>query len=385
MEPIDKPTVLNVSGLTKHFTLPSGDKVAAVCDIDIDILHSEIFTILGPSGCGKSTLLRCIAGLETPDEGDISMREKPVFSSRRGLDTPPQKRQIGMVFQSYAIWPHMSVFENAAFPLRCVKPRMSDETELASKVMLALSKVEMDGLADRQANKLSGGQQQRLALARAIVAGASLVLLDEPLSNLDARLRRQMRLELKRLQQDLDISILFVTHDQEEALSLSDRIAVMDQGTIRQIGTPREIYYRPENRFVAEFIGITNRIEAEQQVEASGQLVLQTAFGPWKLDEVPRILMLANSSMGEKMEIFVRPENITVSKTPSAAPGWICKVGAIEFMGFRQQIMLLSDGGVLTAQADANERFSTGDRVYVDIAVSNHPEKSTDNLEEPVS
>lgn len=378
MHQSDKPSVLNVSTLTKHFALPGGGHVAAVSDIGFDIRQREIFTILGPSGCGKSTLLRCIAGLETPDHGDISMRDQCVFSSRQGIDIPPQKRAIGMVFQSYAIWPHMTVFENAAFPLRCHQSRRFAEAELQQKVMAALSKVEMDALADRQANKLSGGQQQRLALARAIVADASLVLLDEPLSNLDARLRRQMRLELKRLQQDLDISILFVTHDQEEALSMSDRIAVMDEGIIRQIGTPREIYFRPKNKFVAEFIGITNRIDAEWRVGTSGKAFLHTALGPWELGTVPAALRLDGICKDAPIELFIRPENIVVSKVASAAPGWPCRVSAIEFMGFRQQFTLQFDGGFLTAQADAAELFSMGDNVFIDILLPDDAGQSTD-------
>lgn len=231
-----------------------GDKIA-VDKISFSVGAGEHLSLLGPSGCGKSTTLRCIAGLETPFEGEIVIDSKIVFSSAKKINIPPEKRQLSMVFQSYAIWPHMTVFENVAYGLRAQKVRGA---ELKQRVGTALSMVGMAELVDRPATDLSGGQQQRIALARSFAVHPKAMLLDEPLSNLDARLRVRMREELKELQHQLKLCTIYVTHDQEEAMAISDRIIVMHSGRIEQIGAPLEIYDLPCTRFVADFIGAAN-------------------------------------------------------------------------------------------------------------------------------
>ncbi len=249
--------ILSVAALAKSYSR-SG---AGLKGVSLDVAEGEFFTILGPSGCGKTTLLRCIAGLEHPDAGTIAIGGEPVFDAARGLAAPPDRRRIGMVFQSYAIWPHMSVFENVAFPLRTRGG--STRGDIARRVAAGLATVGLDGLGDRPATALSGGQQQRLALARAIVDAPRLLLLDEPLSNLDTGLRERMRTELRRLQRELGITTIYVTHDQTEAMALSDRVAVMREGKVVQLGPPEEIYDRPNCRFVAGFIGSSNLLAGE--------------------------------------------------------------------------------------------------------------------------
>jgi iron(III) transport system ATP-binding protein len=229
--------------------------VRVVHGISLAARQGEVVTLLGPSGCGKTTTLRAIAGLEMPDAGRIAICGRPVFDTAGGIDLPPERRGLAMVFQSYAIWPHMTVFENVAFGLRA---RGTRRTDLAAAVRRALEVVGLAALADRPATRLSGGQQQRVALARAIAVEPGVVLLDEPLSNLDAQLRLAMRAEFKELQRRLGLTAIYVTHDQEEALVLSDRIAVMREGIIEQLATPDEIHHRPATRGVATFVGVRN-------------------------------------------------------------------------------------------------------------------------------
>src|SRR5499425_2281255 len=231
--------------------------VPAVRGVSFTVIHGEQLTLLGPSGCGKTTTLRSIAGLEKPIAGEIEVAGRLVYSSDKGIFVAPNKRNFGMVFQSYAIWPHMNVFQNVAIPLEV---RKVDSKQMRERVMRVLTAVQLDHLVDREATKLSGGQQQRLALARALVMEPQLLLLDEPLSNLDAKLRDRMRTELKRLQRELNLTTIYVTHDQSEALALSHEIAVMNEGFVVQVGTPREIYETPKNQFVADFVGSTNFI-----------------------------------------------------------------------------------------------------------------------------
>lgn len=241
-----------IKGLTKRF----GSNPAAVYELDLAVQTNEFLTLLGPSGCGKSTTLRCIAGLERPESGEIVIDGETVVSTERGVFVPPEKRQTGMVFQSYALWPHMSVFSQVAYPLR--RNRKVARRDIAERVDAALSSVGLDSFASRGVNELSGGQQQRVALARAMVGEPRLVLYDEPLSNLDAQLRSQMRAELRRVHRTMKTTSIYVTHDQSEAMALSDRIVVLESGCIQQIGTPAEVFRRPANEFVARFIGYEN-------------------------------------------------------------------------------------------------------------------------------
>ena len=244
--------MLSVRSLYTEYANEHGAAVKAAQDVSFDVPEGKLFTLLGPSGCGKTTTLRSIAGLEKPTAGEIEVAGRFVYSSSKGIFVAPNKRNFGMVFQSYAIWPHMNVFQNVAFPLEV---RRLPKKEIRDKVMRVLQAVALDELVDRDATKLSGGQQQRLALARALVMEPQLLLLDEPLSNLDAKLRDRMRSELKRLQRDLNLTTVYVTHDQSEALALSHEIAVMNEGRVVQVGTPRQIYEQPTERFVADFVG----------------------------------------------------------------------------------------------------------------------------------
>ena len=280
-----------VSNLGKRF----GTNVV-VDRASFTIEEGELFTLLGPSGCGKTTLLRLIAGFYAPDEGEIR------FDGRVVNAVPPHERGIGMVFQNYALWPHMTVFQNVAYGL---KLRKLAKAEIDARIRAVLEKVKLSGLEARYPGQISGGQQQRVALARALVLNPKILLLDEPLSNLDAKIRVQVRAEIRKLQKELGITTVYVTHDQEEALTLSDRIAVFNQGRVFQVGPPKELYERPANRFVADFIGINNLIDGTVQ-SANGKLVVKTALGDLQA------LADARFKPGDRCVLSVRPENASL-------------------------------------------------------------------------
>ena len=309
-------------------------RVFAVKDVSFTVEPGELFTLLGPSGCGKSTTLRSIAGLEQPDSGVVSVGGTVLFAAgaaaQKRVNVPANKRGLGMVFQSYAIWPHMSVFENVAFPLR-VRPRRQrpSKREMSERVERVLETMELLQYADRHATKLSGGQQQRLALARAIVVEPSLLLLDEPLSNLDAKLRESLRFELKRLQRELGITSIYVTHDQIEALSLSSNIAVMRAGEIVQLGKPRDIYENPQNKFVAEFIGTSNFIDGTVKTRSGERYVVETLDGRLTLDAALDV------SPGTEVVVSIRPEAVmlTTERPLDAVNVWEGNVTTRAFLG----------------------------------------------------
>ncbi|HEX9263303.1 MAG TPA: ABC transporter ATP-binding protein, partial [Candidatus Binatia bacterium] len=253
--------MISISGLCKNFR--TGDHaVAALQAIDLEVGRGEFFVLLGPSGSGKTTLLRSVAGLEKPDEGEISLNGKTVYSRSRRVCAAPEEREIGMVFQSYAIWPHLTVAENIGLVLTHGRSRMSKKRAV-EPIRRSLELVQLENFEDRPARLLSGGQQQRVALARALAVNPALLLMDEPLSNLDARLREEVRANIKKLATQLGITVLYVTHDQVEAMVLADRIAVMAQGKILQIGNPFELYRSPANALVAEFFGSINWIRGK--------------------------------------------------------------------------------------------------------------------------
>jgi len=314
----------------------SGDpaRVFAVNDISFKVEPGELFTLLGPSGCGKSTTLRSIAGLEKPDSGVVSVGGNVLFAAGPAIDkrvnVPANKRGLGMVFQSYAIWPHMTVFENVAFPLR-VRPRSQrpGKKEITERVQRVLETMELLQYADRHATKLSGGQQQRLALARAIVIEPSMLLLDEPLSNLDAKLRESLRFELKRLQRELGITSIYVTHDQIEALSLSSHIAVLRDGEVVQMGKPRDIYENPQNKFVAEFIGTSNFIDGTVALQDGDEHVVETRDGRLRLESA------AHVPTGTEVVVSIRPEAVmlTTERPVGTANVWEGNVTTRAFLG----------------------------------------------------
>ena len=272
--------MISIAGLGKKF-LSGEQTVAALRGIDLEVAPGEFFVLLGPSGSGKTTLLRCVAGLEKPDDGEIALNGKPVFSQRRHLCAAPEEREIGMVFQSYAIWPHLTVAENIGLVLTHGRARLSKKAA-AERIRDSLALVQLENFGDRPARLLSGGQQQRVALARALAVNSALLLMDEPLSNLDARLREEVRANIKKLATQLGSTVLYVTHDQIEAMVLADRIAVMAHGEILQIGNPFELYRKPANALVAEFFGSINWIRGQMlganRVETElGQLTVDDA------------------------------------------------------------------------------------------------------------
>src|SRR6266542_3678380 len=264
--------------------------VTAVDRADLSVRDGELFTLLGPSGCGKTSLLRLLAGFYQPDEGEIRFGERVVS----GL--PPYERNIGMVCQNYALWPHMTVAGNVAYGL---KLRKLGRAEIATRLAEGLRKVNLTGYESRYPGQLSGGQQQRVALARALVLNPDILLLDEPLSNLDAKIRVQVRAEIRKLQQELGITTVYVTHDQEEALSLSDRVAVMKDGRVLQVGIPKELYERPRTRFVADFVGTNNLLPGEVQERRGDQLVVETALG--------RLQAISNCAVAGRCVLAIRP------------------------------------------------------------------------------
>lgn len=297
--------MLSVARLSKRF-VAERETVKALEDINVVIERGSFFTLVGPSGCGKSTLLRCLAGLERPDTGEIRIGEAIAFSADRGLVVPSYRRNLGMVFQSYAIWPHMTVYANVAFPLDARGAK-----DVRERTMRALSLVGLEALHARNASRLSGGQQQRVALARAIVGDPDVLLLDEPLSNLDAALREQMRGELRSLQTRLGVTTICVTHDQSEALSMSDHMGIMSDGKLVEVAAPEEIYNHPKSLFAAQFIGGANIIDGAVVGTAGGETIVETTVGR---------LRSADPSKGA-VKLFVRPEKVvplSVGRTAAA-------------------------------------------------------------------
>lgn len=350
----------------------TSQRVRAVDGINLEVEDGEMFTLLGPSGCGKTTTLRSVAGLDHPDSGEIRVDDHVLFSKgndKRNVHVPANRRGLGMVFQSYAIWPHMKVFDNVAFPLK-VLPRTDrpSRAEIRSRVMAVLEKMELHELADRPATKLSGGQQQRLALARALVIEPPLMLLDEPLSNLDAKLRDSLRFELKRLQRELGITSVYVTHDQIEALSLSSRIAVMREGEVMQTGKPRDIYQHPANRFVAEFIGTSNLFAGTVTANEPDALIVDTEHAPLRVGtdrHVPK---------GEAVLLAIRPEAIGLREgaptrqTPNELEG---KVTARSFMGDSVDHMVAVNGLELRVRTNPDISIPADSQVTLTIEASN--------------
>ncbi|MDR7434521.1 MAG: ABC transporter ATP-binding protein [Armatimonadota bacterium] len=331
---------LVVEGLRKRF-----DGVLAVDGVSFTVRDGEMVTLLGPSGCGKSTTLNCIAGLEVPDEGVIKFGDRILTDTRRGIFLRPEARNVGMVFQSYALWPHMTVFENLAFGLRM---RRVPQAEIRRRIEWILSLLQLEGFEHRYPHQLSGGQQQRIALARALVYEPSILLLDEPLSNLDAKLREQARFWLRELQQRLRITAIYVTHDQAEALALSDRVVVMNRGRIMAIGTPREIYELPPNPFVADFIGSCNFLHGH--IETIGEANRITV----KLEKgIPlQASALYRFSPGQPVIVAVRPQRIRIHtdgpKETNTLPG---KVESGLYLGASFQYVLETPVGTLRVEA----------------------------------
>ncbi|MSO46223.1 MAG: ABC transporter ATP-binding protein [Acidobacteria bacterium] len=366
--------MLQVKGLCTEYPADRGHVVKAARDVSFTVDEGRLFTLLGPSGCGKTTTLRSIAGLERPRAGEISVNGKVVYSSSQGVFVAPNRRGFGMVFQSYAIWPHMNVFENVAFPLE-VRPSRQSRRDIRDKVMQVLGAVQLADLANREATKLSGGQQQRLALARALVMEPALLLLDEPLSNLDAKLRDKMRFELKRLQRELKITTVYVTHDQSEALALSHQIAVMHEGRIEQIGTPRDIYERPGSQFVADFVGNTNFIDGhvveyvasafrrtDSPAEAGHYVRIRTELGDVGVQAA------SDLRVDERVAISVRPEDVELAETrPPGDNVWEGRVDQKVFLGEAVDFQVKVANRTLLSRRHPTLRTKVGEPIFVQL------------------
>ena len=360
--------MIRVTDLRKVY---AGSQAPAVDDVSFTVQEGSFYTLLGPSGCGKTTTLRCTAGLERPDKGTIELGERVVLSDR--VFVPVHQRDIGIVFQSYAVWPHMTVFENVAFPLRVAR-RPPPRAKLRDRVEAALELVGLSGFERRMATQLSGGQQQRLSLARAIVREPQVLLLDEPLSNLDAKLRERMRSELSLIQRRLKITTLFVTHDQIEALSMSDRIGVMRQGKIVQEAAPREIYHRPGSEFVASFIGSTNLVRGTvteagrgEAAGEAGQVRVRTGLG------VVQCPSERAWSPGAEVVVAARPEDVVIHREErhhGHAPGGnvypaVVRLGL--FTGTSVDYQLEVGDQVVQARVSSRINLERGDRVHVEL------------------
>ena len=349
-------TGITIKGLSKSFGTRA-ESFAAVADLDLDIKPNQFVTLLGPSGCGKTTTLRLIAGYIVPDAGTIHVNNW--LASSPGAVVPPDARGMGMVFQNYAVWPHKTVFENVVFGL---KLRKIPAAEARAKVKEALALVNLTGLEARYPNELSGGQQQRVALARSLVVEPEILLLDEPLSNLDAKLRERMRTELKQLQRRTGITFVYVTHDQAEALALSDQIAVIHGGRLQQYGTPHEVYARPANRLVADFMGLVNLIPGKVLEIRAGVGKVEVGGALWLEVALP-----TGVSLGDSVEVAIRPENIRLSK-PANGASTHGKIGEHTFLGnISEYYATLASGQTLRVQTHPQQVFAIGEPVTIEI------------------
>jgi iron(III) transport system ATP-binding protein len=364
------PIAVSLRGLWK--TYPGGT-TPAVKNLSIEVRDGEILTLLGPSGCGKTTTLRIVAGLEHPDAGEILFGDQPVVMTSKRVFMPPDKRNVGMVFQSYAIWPHMTVAENVAFPL---KARRFAKGEIRERVRRALDLVGLSGFDDRPGPLLSGGQQQRVAFARALVTEPRVLLLDEPFSNLDAKLREQMRVSVKLLQKRLNIAMLFVTHDQIEALSLSNRIALMNFGVVQQQGNPRLLYEEPANEFVRDFVGRTLLFKGKvQSGNPSGQIAIE-------IEGAPDCVVFGRSynpegiQRGGAVYIGVRPEDVEILPANGSTPpaGMIGgKAQAALFVGERIEYQVEVEGqGAMLLFGERHQPIDEGSAVWLKLRADGH-------------
>jgi len=347
---------IQVESLVKTF----GEQ-RALDNVGFAVTDGELFTLLGPSGCGKSTTLMSIAGFLMPDEGRIAIADKTFFDAARRISVPAERRNLGIVFQSYAVWPHMTVFDNLAFPLRVRKVKRG---AMRTRVREVLELVEMAAFEQRYPHQLSGGQQQRIALGRALVYSPSVLLLDEPFSNLDAKLRERARTWVKDLQQTLGLTTIFVTHDQDEALSMSDRVLVMDHGRVLQIGTPEEIYRRPANRFVAEFVGRVNLISGQVERVDNGTVIVAVDGTQHRL----AVEATGAPAVDSPLTVAVRPEAILLFPAGNGSSdgpnSWVASVHAVAFLGDHYEYEL--EAGALRLTVVSSQRL-LGERLTVRI------------------
>ena len=347
---------IRIRDLSKHY-FSEGRTIKALDHVDLTIPANEIFTLLGPSGCGKTTLLRCIVGLESPDSGEISIGDEVVWSGERNIFVPTERRGLGMVFQTYAIWPHMTVFDNVAYPLQT---RKMPKDEIKARVARTLRFVQLEGFERRPATRLSGGQQQRVALARALAAEPKVILFDEPLSNLDAKLREETRKDLREFLTKLSITAVYVTHDRIEALALSDSIAVMNQGRIVEIGDPGKIYFNAEHRFVADFIGRANLVPARVTAQEDAATVVDTGLGTL------RCRKRETMRPGDEVTLCLRPEFMRLLRgRASEAPDEVNvirgRVESLTFIGEAFEGEVRVGETLLLTKTEPDSRLAEGD------------------------
>ena len=348
--------MISIRGLQKTFNARQG-RVDALREIDLDVSEGEFCVLLGPSGCGKTTTLRCVAGLERPDCGEIDLGGRKVNSTSPRIFCPTEKRDISMVFQSYAIWPHMNVFQNVAFPLTQGQKRVAKPI-VAERVRAALKRVQLEGLEQRPATDLSGGQQQRVAMARAIVTEPKILLMDEPLSNLDARLREQMRIELRKITKEIGVTTLYVTHDQAEALSLGDKVCLLNQGQILQVAAPHELYTRPANLFAAQFVGEMNFVQGK--VVGPGQV--ETPLG------ILQAAVPAGVPTGAAVTLAMRPEHVRFHAAADQAHQTVSgKVTIANYLGEAVLFEAVCNGVAIMAKIAGDADFSMGQTVAVEL------------------
>ena len=345
---------IRIRGVSKYY-FSEGKTIKAVDGVDLTIPANQIFTLLGPSGCGKTTLLRCIVGLEAPDTGEISIGDEIVWSKEKSISIPPEKRGLGMVFQTYAIWPHMDVFDNVAYPLQI---RNVPRDVISEKVEKTLRFVRLEGFEKRPATKLSGGQQQRVALARALIAEPKVILFDEPLSNLDAKLREETRKELKTFLGKLKITAVYVTHDRIEALALSDTIAIMRAGQIIEVGSPQKIYFDADHEFVADFIGRANLIKATVRAQEGGYTVVDSGLGTIACQR-------RDFPIGSEVTLCLRPEFIRLARGEGASGKNVVngRVDSLVFVGEAYEAEIRVGNELLLAKFDPDANLKEGDPV----------------------
>ncbi len=358
--PAPDDALISIRNLTKRFQRRSGGSmVVPVDDVSLDVREGEFLVLLGPSGCGKTTLLRCIAGLERPDSGEIAIDGQAVFSSARNVFTAPSQRSLSMIFQSYALWPHMTIFENIAYPLRS---RKTPRADIRKRVLDALDMVGLTHLEKQFPGQISGGQQQRIAFARAVVSDVKVILFDEPLSNVDAKVREQLRLELIELQRQLGFTGVYVTHDQTEAMDLAHRIAVLQDGRVEQLGTPDEIYRAPRSRYVAEFIGSANFVNAKVSA-IDGDLVRVEAV---EGDAFASVGSASEVAVGDDVAIMFRPQDAElVAGTSAAENRWPGVIHTAKFLGAHWQYHVSIGDRLIQVWSSSRVPLSEGDEVQI--------------------
>jgi iron(III) transport system ATP-binding protein len=374
---------IEILNVTKSYRRAGGKRIVPVDNISLSVNQNELVVLLGPSGCGKTTLLRCVAGLEKPDEGEIVIDGRMIFSSAKGIFVPPDQRQLSMIFQSYALWPHMTVAQNVGYPLEGRK--LSGEA-MRERVRQALELVGVGGLENQFPGRISGGQQQRVALARALVSNSSVVLFDEPLSNVDAQVRNQLRFELKRMQGKIGFSGLYVTHDQTEAMELGHRVAVLESGRIAALDTPRGVYENPPTHYVANFVGVSNFLAGEVVSSNSATTRLKTEIGNFDAD-----IFDGNRPVGSEWLLAIRPEKIRLSASSSGDVGRGAdqrntvqvRIEAQLFSGAYTEYVVSAGEKTIRVWSHDDASFTEGDVVALHVppsAIRIVPSKSGDHV-----